>query len=480
MCTHGHFVTNRYTHQQFWCKCGKCKACKQEKAAARSSRIRNEYDGKSSIYFCTLTYDRMSAPYFKESDLKYIKKIGYGNLPIYRGHSIKWSVNKQKYIKNYAETLLCEVPVNLENRDSRDFYFKFLKHQYGKIGVCYFPDLQLFQKRFRERLRRQGFTQRLRFFNVVEYGGKSLRPHVHFLLFAPSGYDEVLHTAFVSSWPFGRRVRKKKSFELVKDDPAGYVSSYVNSGNHLCTFLADYFKSKHSSSKLFGHGRKSFAFPEIAKKIESGDLSYNLQRIVKGVPTVFNLSVPKYVVNRFFPLFKGYSRLTSDAVFDCLRTGFKPNTFRAFGRYYDNLNVKKQISYSDEDLHKISIRLRHCYEVVKSFYPANKDGCEFSFTDYAILYEKAWRSYKSTCYRLFVCDDSVDDFYKYDNICMLKPERQLSLFHELGCRNKQFIVDNNEKPHVKNKTLKMTQFFDKYCKQKDTTNYVLSEIYDDF
>lgn len=482
MCQHGRFITNRYTHHQFWCKCGKCKSCQQEKAAARSSRIRNEYDGKSSIYFCTLTYDRMSCPYFKYEDLKSIRKIGYGSLPIYRGHDIKWSINKQKYIKHYAETLLEEVPINTENTDDRSFYFKFLKHQYGKIGVCYFRDIQLFEKRFRERLRRRGFTDKLKFFNVVEYGGKSLRPHFHFLLFAPPGNDEVLRQTFVESWPFGRRVRNEESFQHVKDDPAGYVSSYVNGSNSVCAFLSSYFKVKHSASKYFGHGRKSFDFHEIAKKINDGCLEYSMQRNVEGVPTVLNFPIPKYVINRYFPLFKGYSRLASSAVFDYISTACRPNTLCAFGRCYDNLNVKQKISYSSDDLHKISVRLKHAYENVKKYMSPNTDGCEFSFTDYAILYEKAWRVYKSTCFKYFVTDDNINDFYKYDNICLKSPSEQLNLFHRLkgSCLNVQFIIDNNEKPHYKNKSLKMAGYFDKYCKQKDTTNFILMQMGDDF
>lgn len=476
MCTHGRYITNRYTHQQFWCTCGKCKSCQQEKASARSSRIRAEYDGKSAIYFCTLTYDRMSCPYFKIDDLNAIRDVGYGSLPIYRGHDIYWDINKQKYIKTYAETLLSDVPICTENLDDRSFYFKFLKHQFKKVGVCYFRDLQNFEKRFRERLRRSGFREKIRFFNVVEYGGKSLRPHAHFLLFTSPGYDEILRSAFVASWPFGRRVREKESFQLVRDDPAGYVSSYVNGGNSLCEFLASNFKAKHSASKYFGHGRKQFDIYEIEKGVKRGCLDYSYERVVKGVPTILSFPVPKYVVNRWFPLFKGYSRLTSSKVFDYLRSGFQPGVLGAIASEYDWYNEKQQIKYTSEDLRRIGIRFRHCYEKFLQFYP------HASFVDYAKAYEATWRVYKSTCYRYFVLDPEVDDFFKYDNICLLPLKRQVNLFYSLGSPSpsRQFIVDNNEKPHYKNKSIKMAGMFDKYCKQKYTTNFVLMQSFDDF
>lgn len=479
MCTHGRFVTNQYTHQQFWCKCGKCKACKQEKAAARSSRIRNEYDGKSAIYFCTLTYDRMSCPYFKEKDLQVLKDNEFGFLNIYRGHDIKWSVQKQKYIKTYAETLLEEVPVDFSNYDERSFYFKHLKHQYGKVGVCYFRDLQNFEKRFRIRLQRSGYDFKLKFFNVSEYGGKSLRPHFHFLLFAPPSYDEVLRTAFIESWPFGRRVRNAESFQLVQDDPAGYVSSYVNSANCVCEFLTDYFKSKHSASKYFGHGRNAFTLVSLTEKIERGCLDYSMSRNVEGVPTVLNLPIPKYVINRFFPLFKGYSRLGSSAVSDYLQSGFNGSKLSVLSKTYDARNVISKIDYSHEDIRKIGIRLFHAYESVKSLLEKDSDDIKFSVYDYAIMYEKAWRVYKSTCYKYFVLDSDINDFYKYDNICLLPRSRQLDLYNKLSHDTCKFIVSNNDKPHYVNKTAKMSSMFDKYCKQKDITNYVLTTIYDD-
>lgn len=479
MCTHGRFVTNRYTHQEFWCKCGHCKSCLQEKAASRSSRIRAEYDGKSSVYFLTLTYDRMSVPYFYESDLINIRKRGFGTLNVYRDHSIKWSVNKQKYIKKYEKVILKQLPLtNQYVSDEMAYTFRHLTKQPGKVGVCYFPDVQNFEKRFRERLRRAGFTQRLKFFNVTEYGGRTLRPHAHILLWSPSGNDQILHEAFIASWPFGRRVRAQESFQLVKDDPAGYVSSYVNGGDNLCEFLTRNFKSKHSASKLFGHGRSCFTFPAVKEKIESGCLNYTLSRIVQGVPAVIDLPIPKYVINRWFPLVKGYSRLASSQIYDYISTGLRNNRLYAASREYDVNHVKTQINYTNEDLHKIQIRLFNAYQNSRKYF--DETDKDFTFSDYAILYEKAWRVYKSTCYKYFVLDDSVNDFYKYDNICLLSPLKQSLLHKELSDGKCQFIVDNNKKPHYVNRTIKMTSMYDKYCKQKDVTNYVLCEHGIDF
>ena len=57
--------------------------------------------------------------------------------------------------------------------------------------------------------------------------------------------------------------------------------------------------------------------------------------------------------------------------------------------------------------------------------------------------------------------------------------KQSLLHKELSDGKCQFIVDN-KKPHYVNRTIKMTSMYDKYCKQKDVTNYVLSEQGIDF
>ena len=163
MCVQGRFVTNRYTGQQFWCKCGHCKSCLQEKASLRSHRIRNEYDGVTPVYFLTLTYDRLSAPYIDYNEYLNLKSVGYGDLNVYRSFSLKWNVKKQRYIKSWSRNVLCSIPVEFDIFDSS--WLPFLKKQPGKVGVCYFKDLQDFEKRLRINLQRKGYDEKIRLFN---------------------------------------------------------------------------------------------------------------------------------------------------------------------------------------------------------------------------------------------------------------------------------------------------------------------------
>lgn len=484
MCTNGRFVTNKYTGSIFWSTCGHCKSCLQTKAAKRSSRIRNEYDGKTNVFFVTLDYDRLSVPYFEQSDFDRLRdektrySTVYSPLKVYRRYSVKWNANRRRYVRDWHPVELGSYVVDVPQyvTKANPFFdeikhfcsFSWLNKQPGKIGVVYFPDIQRFNKRLRSYLKYHGYEEKIKVFNCTEYGPTTQRPHAHLLIFAPNISQQAFHSAVIASWSYGRRVRKPKSCQLVTQDPAGYVSSYVNCSSSVSPFLASYFPPKHSASKYFGHGRKSFLLEEVEKKANQGDLSYDLVRSTNNGELQLHLPLPKYVINRFFPLFKGYSRFDGHQVLEFLSSGFDPGRLLGFAAQ-QNLNLRPRywIDFSLDDVKKINIRLNHAYEYYKSVFPGR------SLFDYAKSFDNVWKVYKSTCYKHFVSDDTVNDFYKYDNICLLPPDRQLYYYNSLG-RGCSFIVENNEKPHYVNKTILMTDMYDRYEKQKKVTDLCLS------
>lgn len=470
MCINGRFLTNKYTGQQFWCKCGHCPACLQEKAAVRSQRIRNEYDGKSQVYFGTLTYDRISCPHFKYDDYLKIRDVGFGELPVYRNYSIHWSVNKQKFIRKWSPHVLTSIPVETNSFDGK--WMPFLRKQKGCVGVIHFKDFQDFAKRFRINLNRLGYDEKIKLFDVAEYGGRSLRPHFHFLLYSRNIPYEAFYDALVKAWPYGVRVRMPESFQLVTDDPAGYVSSYVNSGENLPLFLARYFKSKHSASKYFGHGVPAFSLEEIQKKVSTGTLNYVFRRVTKHGEKIYDFPIPKYVINRFFPLFKGHSRLASDTVFDFLSSGFRLDILRKAQLRHDQNCPKFKIDYDTNhfDLTRIQTRFINAYFTYKKFFP------EKNLIDYAIDYQNTWSCWRNTCYKYFRTDDTIPDFYKFDNMCLRSDKEQKAWFLASCSPDQPFIVSNNEKPPVVSQTDKMTKYYYKYCKQKEVTGACLYAV----
>lgn len=502
MCTHGRFVTNKYTGVVFWSVCGKCEACKQQKAAARSSRIRSEYSPDKNVFFVELDYNRFSVPYFTQADFNKIIRDDFNKvfvLPIYRDQKIRWNINTQSYVHSFKPTLLYKhvIPDNDFQYDKDMQFCRWASKSPGKIGVPYFKDIQDFQKRFRQFLiRKLHYEDKVRFFNVNELGPTTQRPHFHFLLFAKGLTEAQVREAIIATWPFSDRARhekiallrnpqrKSKIVQLVTDDPAGYVSSYVNCDTSVSSFLARYFDcSKHSASKHFGHGRKSFALEEISKAVDKGSLIYTIERTRNGVPEIVDLPIPKYVINRYFPLFKGYSRFTDPQIREFLSNGFDVGYLLRESVRYDsrsnfpiNLTCDKHVNVSDTldvmrirlvrgDLSKIRTRLVHAFEYFRSVYPLS------SYSDFADQFIRTWNLYKSNSYQRFVNDDTVSDFYKYDNIALYPPDRQRELHMTLD-PNCVFIVDNNLKPHYINQTVKMKDMYYKYDKQKKVTDSV--------
>lgn len=470
MCVNGRFITNRYTGQQFWVKCGHCKSCLQEAADMRSQRIRNEYDGVTPIYFITLTYDRLSCPYFVHSDYLDIRDKGYGELNIYRKHTIKWNVNSGKYVRHWKPVKLFSVPVDINSYDGR--WMPFLRAQFGCVGINYFKDVQDFQKRLRIYLKRKyNYNEKIRFFSCTEYGGSSFRPHAHLLAFARNLSKDEIHNACIACWPYGRHIRNPKSCQLVSKDPASYVSSYVNRTSKLPSFLARYFPQRYSASKHFGHGQRAFSLEEISKKVSNGDLSFTLRRITKTGEVQSTYSTPKYVINRFFPICKGFSRLTRDTLYDFLSSGFEPAKLRSAQLSFDARHPKFPIGYdrNKEEISKICVRFLNAYFNYKVVFPQK------NLLDYTIDYFRTWDVWKSTCYRLFRQDDKVQPFYKFDNMCLQTPIVQQEYYKE-SAFGIPFIVNNNEKPNVVARTVEMESRFDEMCKHKEVNNAVMNRL----
>lgn len=474
MCTSGYFLTNKYTRSRFFVKCGKCKSCLQEKAAKRSSRIRSEYDGERSVYFGTLTYDRYSCPYFKLSEFRQILRNGHilpnQSIHVYRRYSVRWSVNRNRYEYYNHRVLLNTIYISEDNEPLRG-HMKLLKYLRDDVGVCYYKDWQLFAKRFRSNLQRSNkfpYEFPIKMFQCSEYGGKSQRPHFHFLLFAPSGYDKELHEVVVQSWPYGFRVREKESFQLVTDDPAGYVASYINGGSRLSSFLTKYFPPRSFYSKHFGHSRDVFQLASLEKSFQSrGDLQITIQRTTSDGQQAIDIPVPKYVVNRYFPLFKGYSRLARSSVYDYISAGCRPSDLRELASRYDGQNYVTRIDLSFSDIVNITKRFQHAYE----FY--RKVHSDATYVDYAIAYDRFWTAYRSTLLKMWMTDETVSDCYKYDNIgeCSDRALRDILLRTPL---DNLIIFDPNNFPQNVNKTIRMEAMYDKYCKQKEITGEVLN------
>ena len=472
MCTQGRWITNRYTNGRFFVKCGHCESCLQEKAARRSSRIRNEYSKDRICLFVTLTYDRYSCPFVFKKDIE--NRVS--PLPIYRMFKSRRNHEKNQNVRVFHRVVLdyCNDP---------DFYYAFsndcdgnyslsrlrsLSHQRGKIGVCWFKDIQNFEKRLRINFQRKyGRKLDVKFYNTTEYGECTTRPHAHILLFIRPEDEEDVRYAVSEAWPYAVVPPHGKQIQFAID-ASGYVASYVNCGCDFPKFLSKNFPPKHSYSKDFGCSLGSFLLPEVLEKVDKGLLVYP-KRDSRSSSGIVDVPIPKYVINRYFPAFKGYSRLSVNDVFSIV-----------YGSDESDLchdDVYKSIGYSSEDARRLKVRLDNAY----SKYHAITGNDRFQ---YARDYERSWRCYRSTIYRLYMEDKSINDAYKYYNIYeRLYRKSDADVSKELSIQPPDgiFLRDPNEFPQNINDTIRMTVLYNSYLKTKKVNNIALSAMsYSDF
>lgn len=483
MCTHGRLLTNRYTLQRFYANCGKCAACQQEKANARSNRIRNEYSQDWLMAFVTLTYDPMSVPYILHDDVKKCLP----DLPIYRNHSSRWIPGIQKYRKHYGRVRIDTKHIfdGNENESNSNVYgninfMPYLKHHYGAIGVVYYPDIQKFFKRLRINLNRYyGKKIPLRMFTVFEYGGKTIRPHAHSIVFFQTCSFDVLRDTIIKSWPYGREIRRDKSVQLVQYDAASYVSSYVNCSDKLPSFIKANFNTKHSCSKLFGHHRNAFTLTSILDKIGKGDLSYDTQTNRNGIRDVINIQIPKYVINRYFPQFKGYSRLAPAEVRNLLRcvgsiTNFGDELRRIttnFDNGHEMINYHRRINYNSLDSYATAVRLNNAYNYYHRVTGRNAQ-------DYAQDYYKAWVVFASNKEKRLHAEPTQPLRFRYYNLqdIFLNSQNTEQIKEFLGVNKDALInVDPNTYPDVVSHSAQLEQYYSFYCKMKDVNAITLSD-----
>lgn len=367
MCLNKHYILNK-RGRSILVDCGHCPACLQAKSVVRTNRIRsNTYDvvpeGRKQkvCYFVTLTYRNECCPYFNVSDFTlgqdyhnissplYEECVGYDrrithnisarpanilpsdtktfrNIPVYRDCSTTWirrtnakdgSYRVRRH--NKRETvMLAEYSVP---SDLRYCMMPTLKNYHsGKCGIIYYPDVQQFIKNLRHVLQRTfHFYDKFDFFCCAEYGPSTCRPHFHLLLFTEGNYYATFKAACCKAWSYDDFYRTAKNFEYARN-AASYVSSYVNCDTSLPLLFREFkpWRQHHSFSKGFGLALQEFSLPKILEKISSRDLRIYRTILRKNSVSDVSFLLPKYVINRFWPKFKGYYRLTTDEIYNIL------------------------------------------------------------------------------------------------------------------------------------------------------------------
>ena len=459
MCVKSHYIYNRYIKKSVLVDCGKCPSCLQQKAAHRANRIRNNVEDGQICLFVTLTYDNDFVPYVRAIDV--YNEVD--SLTVYRDATIRrvrvsddYKLGYKKVKETYVLDTFWTHDMWLDTDNSN---IKELNKKSGCIGICYYKDLQNFYKRLRQNLKRKyNFNDKFTTFSCSEYGGHSYRPHFHALIFIPQSCESIFRTAIVESWPYGDRDRTARFIEVARDC-ASYVSSYVNGGSLLHSLLSfPYFRQKHSYSKGFGLGVSCFNLPALLKKVESGDMRYYSKVLSQGESSFASFPVPKYVINRYFPIFKGFSRLYSDEIYNVILYPTHISEYR------------QRLEFSPDDERKIFIRLTNAYEYFHKVTGLNR-------YDYALYFVRVWTLYKSV-----VLMDSYNEVTNtllwldfYENIGDLKfglvSAPSLTGLFDVTC----FQSDPNKTHYRLLKESRLVPLYFKLCKQKVVTNQVMAE-----
>lgn len=379
MCLFPSYVYNKYIRKHILTDCGHCSACLQQKASRRANRIRYNASPETIALFFTLTYDNNSVPYIDLRD----SRISLSDITALSSYDIR---SLGRGVLESVDTIddpLLIYPEDLKS-SSPTRYRTLNNFPYSScVGVCWYPDIQNFFKRLRiNLLRHYNYEKKFTYFACSEYGGQTLRPHFHGLIFIEPSAEDLFRCAIVESWPYADSDRTREFIEVARDC-ASYVASYVNGNAFISrTFSGSrLFHQKHSYSHGFGASIDSFRLTKILENADRGAMCFNREVLIDGIRSYATLPVPSYVINRYFPKFKGFSRLPIDSLRVVL---WCPSHLIRF---------RELLDYSDADLHRIMVSLNNAFARYHAVTGKNR-------MDFAIDFERVWRCHYHTSNRL--------------------------------------------------------------------------------
>lgn len=401
-------------------KCGKCPSCQMEKANARLRRIKNSLEPSTVSLFVTLTYAPKYLPYIKPQELR----ANMAELNVYRDYDkikVRKSDNYEFAYKDYKRTKpLKTFDCLLEKLYYNGVRLPRARGSRNKIGVLYYKDLQDFCKRLERNLyRHYGITgDCYKMFKVSELGETYFRPHFHLLIHIPPKYVDQFYFAIRSSWPFDSQGLERQ-IEFAKN-ASSYISRYVCRGSDFPKFFENKcFKPKCSFSKGFGLVNSQFSLSNLIASVDRGSCTYNTGILINGQNTPVDLFYPKYFIDRYFPRFKGYSRLSYDQLFKLLQC---PRLIYQYGKYLGYVITPER---NDYECFLRTVRLR--YGRFCASCPISGRNIDLKRL-FAYYYYKVWVVYRSNSYKMMFNDvrNYRDLLQCYDNVAEAKENMVLT------------------------------------------------------
>lgn len=465
MCQRKRYIKNSLG-KEILVNCGHCAACLQEKAIARTNRIRNTYCENFVPLFITLTYKSEFLPYIDLSELVDINNFYETKVNIYRDNSIFLYMDDGLYKTRtiHKKVILNTIiPPKIKCTDLDKFVAAKGFNDFNHISVPFYKDFQDFLKRLKINLTRNyDIPNNFLYFTVNEIGPVTSRSHFHVVLFADKETFVFAKwkDAIYKSWLFSDLSEWSKSVQIAKD-VSSYISSYVNSYSDTPELfrLCKEISPKHSYSKNFGISQKIFSLPEVFQMFRRRDLHYDSQRITKQCTNVVNILIPKYVISRYCPQFKGFSRLTCNTLQSIVLRPVK---------IYE---VSEMLALEKEDCYRIEVMLYNRISFALK--------CGLSIFDFAEMYSQIWslRALQVIKDNLLSVKLHHEYFQLYDNIedlynSKVRNETLEDLMFLLPS-NFKYEVDYNNFDFNRSKDLILRKSFYSYKKDRKVRNYVL-------
>lgn len=489
MCINKKRIYNKWSKQWLYVDCGHCPACQQVKAFKRTKRIKNASHAGYINLFVTLTYSNECIPYIRKSELK----NNVSTINIYRDTDYRFVRVNSNY-STVCRPVKRDCPLAVVDCDQARIFvdaeqrrqLRYIKNDKTKdrVSVCYYRDVQNFIKRFRTNLiRHYKVHEPVKAYSCSELGPSTQRAHFHLLLDVPATYLDECKSAIIESWPYDRQIAYNPKSIQIAHNAASYCSAYVNrSADFPKLFEARPFRPKHTFSKFYGFENANFSLGKICDAIRSGDLRYNTLRLRDGVAEAAFVLYPKYVLDRYFRKFKGYSRLSFDTLHDILSA---PSILRL--SQYEDVVLNRLVCVCDDgsiDLEQVdsiicSINLR--YSRFINEFPIFEDGKLISvglpdnsysrclFADYFI---KCWIVFSSTLVKSSheLCVSDEDHFQLFDNWDF--DNTKYHYLHDLVVK-----IGTDPNLYLNNiiSSLSMEDIFHRVYKRRKVTGKVLSE-----
>lgn len=451
-CFHPRKVTNKYTHETLFVRCGTCPSCLVHRSNIQCALISNMSSHFKYAYFFTLTYSDEFVPrvsfevvercdaeseidaYMSDSDPRHLPydDSRYQIAATYLPRSGCFRVHDSGRVRDFSETEESyQFLHTFSGKEVRDLLvasngrydfarkcvvFPSIDECRNEVLVLNPYDQNLFFKRLRK-LIAEKYDEKICYYLVSEYGGWTYRPHWHGILFFNS--DELTSSIcelVSTSWSYGRT-----DCSLSRGSAAGYVASYINS----FVDLPDFF-NRHKEIRPRSYHSKGLSVNSLFR--QSSDIS-EIQEVVASCSDGFSVPINgEYVTVK--PS-RSYERTLFPRISDSVFADPYSCTDLFFGAFTASVRLIRDGYISvDENLSvwAISNRYARFYYDVKSGY-CTASRYDFLIFDYIRLetVQLDFDSVVGKIYRFFSSVNRTLRFWRLDRY-ILPEDLKKSLF----------------------------------------------------